>query len=72
METRKTFVPETVGRAEAADILGVAHQTLAVWASTKRYDLPYVKVGRCVRYRIADLQAFLERNLHGNVIVGGV
>jgi excisionase family DNA binding protein len=72
METRKTLVPETVGRAEAADILGVAHQTLAVWASKKRYGLPYVKVGRCVRYRIADLHAFLERNLHGNVNVEGV
>lgn len=56
-----------VGRKEAADFLGVASQTLAVWASTERYHLPYIKVGSKVRYRMSDLEAFLERNLHGGV-----
>lgn len=49
-------------RREAADYLGVAEQTLAVWACTKRYDLPVVKIGRRVKYRQADLNNFIEKN----------
>lgn len=52
-------------RREAAEYLGVAPQTLAVWASTKRYDLPMVKIGRHVKYRQSDLDAFIERNVIG-------
>tara|TARA_B100001564_G_scaffold285327_1_gene248212 strand:- start:2013 stop:2219 length:207 start_codon:yes stop_codon:yes gene_type:complete len=47
-------------RKEAAAFLGIGEHTLAVWACTKRYNLPYVKVGRLVKYRYSDLQAFLE------------
>ena len=49
-------------RAEAAVYLGVKIQTLALWASTGRYDLPFVKVGRLSKYRQSDLDEFLERN----------
>ena len=45
---------------EAANFLGLEPKTLAVWRSTKRYPLCYVKVGRLVRYFKADLIAFLE------------
>jgi excisionase family DNA binding protein len=44
--------------AEVAERLGVSTATLATWRCTKRYPLSYVKVGRLVRYRIADLDAF--------------
>ena len=53
-------------RKEAAEFLGLAPQTLAVWASTRRYDLPYIRVGRAVRYRFSALSAFLERNTFGH------
>lgn len=56
--------PEMLTRPEAARYLRIKENTLAVWASTKRYDLPYVKVGRRVMYRRLDLDAFIERNLH--------
>lgn len=46
-------------RPQAADFLGIRPQTLSVWASTGRYSLPYVRVGRSVRYRLADLERFL-------------
>jgi predicted DNA-binding transcriptional regulator AlpA len=49
-----------LSEAEAADFIGVERKTLAVWRSTKRYSLPYVKVGRLVRYIRSDLIAFLE------------
>jgi len=34
--------------------------TLAVWRCTKRYDLPYIKVGHTIKYDMDDLIAFLE------------
>jgi hypothetical protein len=50
-------------REQAAAYLGVKPQTLAGWATTKRYDLPMVKIGRnIVRYRLSDLQAFAARH----------
>jgi len=49
---------------DAATYLGVAENTLSVWRSTGRYNLPYIKVGRLVRYRLSDLQAFLVRHTH--------
>ena len=47
-------------REQAAEFLGVKVQTLASWACSGRYSLPFVKVGRCVKYRLADLERFLS------------
>ena len=44
-------VPEMLTIQEAAEYLGVKPQTLSVWRCTHRYDLPAVKIGRCLRYR---------------------
>jgi excisionase family DNA binding protein len=49
-------------RREAAAYLGLSEQTLAVWKCTKRYNLAYVMVGRLVKYRLADLNAFIASN----------
>ncbi|MBZ0189782.1 MAG: helix-turn-helix domain-containing protein [Candidatus Obscuribacterales bacterium] len=54
---------ELLSRREAAAYLGVAEQTLAVWTCTKRYDLPYVKIGKLVKYRLVDLDEFIAKNL---------
>jgi len=53
--------PGLMTREQAAAYLGVKPQTLAVWATVKRYRLPFIKVGRLVRYRRAELDAFLAR-----------
>jgi excisionase family DNA binding protein len=45
---------------KAAEFLGVSKETLSIWRCTKRYNIPYFKVGRLVKYREADLLAFLE------------
>ena len=45
----------------AAAVLDVTPGTLSVWRSTGRYALPFVKVGRNVRYRRSDLLAWLEK-----------
>jgi hypothetical protein len=45
---------------EASEMLGVRPQTLALWRSSRRQGPPYVKVGKHhVRYRVADLEAWL-------------
>ncbi len=51
---------QKLNRKMAADYLGVTEGTLAVWASTGRYHLPFIKVGRKVYYTLKDLDAFLE------------
>lgn len=52
---------ELVDEREAARVLDTAPGTLSVWRSTGRYALPFVKVGRNVRYRRSDLIAWLEK-----------
>lgn len=52
---------ELLTRDQAAEYLGITPRTLAVWACVKRYNLPYVKVDRLVKYRRSDLDAFIAR-----------
>lgn len=52
-----------LSRKEASEYLGTKKGTLAVWASNKRYGLPVVKIGRLVKYRQVDLDAFIERHI---------
>ena len=59
METRS----ELLTRAEAAEYLGTTPGTLATWACTQAVRVPYVKVGRSVRYRRRDLDRWLESRL---------
>jgi excisionase family DNA binding protein len=49
-----------LSRQEAAEYLGIKAQTLATWTSAKRYRLPIVKVGRSVRYRLSDLEKWMN------------
>ena len=51
--TQNLLTPQDV-----ANRLGVSTTTLSTWRCTKRYPLPYVKVGRLVRYRLGDVEAF--------------
>ena len=58
----KFFEPaDLLNRKQAAEYLGITPRTLAVWACTKRYDLPYVKMGRLVKYRRSALDSFIEQ-----------
>jgi len=48
---------------QAATYLGIEPGTLAVWRSTNRRILAYVKIGSQVRYRREDLERFISANL---------
>jgi hypothetical protein len=41
-------------------ILDTKPSTLAVWRSTGRYRLPFLKIGNRVKYRLSDLLAFVD------------
>ncbi|MFA6313680.1 MAG: helix-turn-helix domain-containing protein [Sterolibacterium sp.] len=45
---------------EAAELLDVTPGTLSVWRSTGRYCVPFIKVGRSVRYSRKALESWLE------------
>lgn len=49
----------------AAEILSITPGTLSVWRCLRRYDLPFVKIGKSVRYRMADLEQFIESRTVG-------
>ena len=48
-----------LGNHEAAAYLGVTPHTLDIWRAARRYGIPYVKVGRLVKYRLSSLDAWL-------------
>ncbi len=62
---KETTMNDRMKADEAAKFLGITPRTLAVWRSSKRYKIPYVKVGSLVHYRRSDLVAFLESRLVG-------
>ena len=60
------FGRELLDEKAAAEILQVAPGTLSVWRSTGRYGIPFVKVGRRVRYRRSDLEVWLASRTRTN------
>jgi len=53
------------GNEAAASYLGVTPRTLEVWRCTKRHQVPYIKVGRLVKYRQSDLDNWLAAQTVG-------
>ncbi len=64
METQNTTCKLLVTK-QVADRLGISASTLEKARSTGIGNYPpYIKVGRNVRYRPADVEAWLEKNCH--------
>jgi excisionase family DNA binding protein len=51
---------------ETAEILGISKSALEAWRTTGRYKLPFVKVGRNVRYRRSDVLQWLQSRTRSN------
>ena len=58
---------DLVHEKAAAEYLDISPGTLRVWRCTGRVALPYIKVGRSVRYRVRDLERFIEQRTIGAV-----
>ena len=52
---------ELLDEKAAASVIDVNPGTLSVWRSTGRYELPFLKIGRKVRYRHSDLLEWLAK-----------
>lgn len=50
---------------EAAALLGVSVSFLQNDRVTRRHDIPYFKIGRCVRYRQSKLEEWLDSRVVG-------
>jgi len=48
-------------RQEAAAYLGISPDTLKKWTTQRR--IPFVKLGGAVRYRLSDLDAYIEAHV---------
>ena len=51
---------DLIDEKTAASILGVTPGTLQVWRSTGRYAVPFIKIGRLVKYRASALNEWIE------------
>lgn len=57
---------------QAAQHMGLSVKTLATWRSTGRHALPFIRCGSRIRYRRADLDAWLASRQHTGTAAQGV
>lgn len=65
-DTFDPFTVDLIDEKTASEILNVAPGTLAVWRCTKRYRIPFIKVGRSVRYDRKALYAWIAQHTHND------
>lgn len=51
--------PSLLSAEQVSDLTGLSVETLAQWRSQRR-GIPYLKIGRLVRYDLTDVQAYLR------------
>lgn len=49
-----------VDQNTAGQLLGIQPKTLQKWRSTGENNIPFVKIGRHVRYRTTELRKYIE------------
>ncbi len=53
-----TTPPRLLNTKEAAAMLAISARSL--WSLTASHDIPHLRIGRTVRYCVADLQGWIE------------
>lgn len=48
----------------AARLINTKPSTLQKWRCTGENNIPFVKIGRSVKYRTSDLREYVERHTH--------
>lgn len=56
-----------VDTSEASILLKTPEKSLIKWRSTGEHNIPFIKIGRNVRYRTADLRKWIEAHVQGGV-----
>ena len=54
-----------VDTAEAATLICTPEKSLIKWRSTGEHNIPFIKIGRNVRYRTKDLREWIEARVQG-------
>ena len=49
-----------INTEKAAELLGIPAATLTKWRCTGQVRIPFVKIGRQIKYRTGDLKSFIE------------
>ena len=57
---KKVIFEKLLTNKEAAEYLGISKDTLTIWRHQKRYEIPYVKIGHLVRYKLSALNKWIE------------
>ncbi len=57
--TQEAIGPLLLNTRQTAKLLNISERT--VFALTKSGDLPSVKIGRCLRFSVSDLETFIKR-----------
>lgn len=61
--TTKNETTQLLTDIQAAEILNLSPQTLRNWRFISSSNKPsWIKLGRAVRYRLSDIEAYLEKN----------
>jgi excisionase family DNA binding protein len=68
MSSTLEFLQSILPPPDAAEYLGVTENTLSVWRCVKRHAIPYIKVGRLVKYRQSDLDTWLASRTVGDTV----
>lgn len=75
LETIKTEIYSDLGLSDCpsqitvdqtAKILDVAPNTLSIWRCLGRHNLPFVKTGKSIKYRVADVAEFIARHRYSH------
>lgn len=59
-------LPSQLTITQTAKVLNVKPDTLSVWRSTGRHNLPFIKTGKSIRYRVADVANFMAENRYSS------
>lgn len=59
--------PSLISPEQAAEYLDLTTRTLANWRSRGYPNLPYIKLGRSIKYRQSDLDTYLAKHSHNAV-----
>jgi hypothetical protein len=57
-----------VDTSEAATLICTPEKSLIKWRSTGEHNIPFIKIGRNVRYRTKDLRNWIEAHVQGGAV----
>ncbi len=57
-----------VDTSEASILICTPEKSLIKWRSTGEHNIPFIKIGRNVRYRTKDLREWIEARVQGGIV----